>query len=491
MIASGLTETEFTLEGLEEGNTYYWTVIPHDSFSTGFCIDHIYSFKINTPPITTLAYPSDGDIVPTGDVLLEYMGSDPDLDVLEYYLYLSTDLDEVKNRAENARQLVGPEHTIESPQPGSVYYWTIIAKDNQTLGTCNDGIFSFIVNSPPTLISVGDQEVYAGSEIMLDVNGTDDDESHVDLLEFSLIEGPMNMTIDPDSGEIRWTPVLEEIGSHTVKVQLTDGLDPVNISFQVEVLGLSEEDGEEGDSSSWIYVIVGIIVLVILLVIAALVAFFFIRKGRKEEEEETQSENLETGKIPDFTTGQLQTGATTTYPGSPPGPSAPAGQPRIGGPSSEPTKVQQYAPQTPPGQQGGGRGGPPPIQGQQMRPSVGPTPPEVQPSGIKPPQQASPDQPSDPVEKPTQDMPPQGTEQIEEKGMEPPSPIEQPSDRVPQTETPDKSFTPPEANPPQPPGETEGMDPFSQQPGDDEIPTTRPEEKPSDDVPNQEKDQDH
>jgi hypothetical protein len=39
------------INGLELGATYYWTVIPHDGNSYGECLDGIFRFTINTPPL--------------------------------------------------------------------------------------------------------------------------------------------------------------------------------------------------------------------------------------------------------------------------------------------------------------------------------------------------------------------------------------------------------------------------------------------------------
>jgi DNA-binding MarR family transcriptional regulator len=44
-------ETSYNVEDLDIGATYYWSVIPHDGLNYGSCLEDIFSFKINTPPI--------------------------------------------------------------------------------------------------------------------------------------------------------------------------------------------------------------------------------------------------------------------------------------------------------------------------------------------------------------------------------------------------------------------------------------------------------
>jgi hypothetical protein len=45
-----LEDTEMGTEGLTQGKTYYWTVIPSDGSSHGSCSNKVRSFKLNSPP---------------------------------------------------------------------------------------------------------------------------------------------------------------------------------------------------------------------------------------------------------------------------------------------------------------------------------------------------------------------------------------------------------------------------------------------------------
>jgi len=45
-----LEDTEMGTEGLAQGKTYYWTVIPSDGSTQGSCSNKVRSFKLNSPP---------------------------------------------------------------------------------------------------------------------------------------------------------------------------------------------------------------------------------------------------------------------------------------------------------------------------------------------------------------------------------------------------------------------------------------------------------
>ncbi|MEA3558864.1 MAG: putative Ig domain-containing protein, partial [Candidatus Thermoplasmatota archaeon] len=295
-IAERMNETEFTITDLEEGETYYWTVIAKDEYSTGTCINKMFSFLVNVPPVTRLEYPSDGEMVSCNDLALEYVGSDLDKDAIEYHLYISTEKEDVQSRADSVHHLAGPTFMMDDVQPGVLYYWTVIAKDDHTFGTCTDGIYSFTVNIPPIIDTVEDLQVPAGSEILVDVNVTDEDQ--MDTFEFSLLDGPTGMTIVSNTGVISWIPEITDIGTYTIRVQFSDGLDQVNISFNIEVLEvLAEEDEGDGGSSSGAIIIAGIAVVIVL--IGALVIFLLIKKrGKGKEVEEPRPEIEESENIP-------------------------------------------------------------------------------------------------------------------------------------------------------------------------------------------------
>ncbi len=433
-IAEAINETEFILVDLEEGNTYYWTAIPHDIYSTGTCIDETFSFFVNVPPVTELEYPQDGEIVPYNDLALECVGNDPDMDSMQYHFYISTIMEDVETRAESAHHIAGPIFRMEEVQPGAVYYWTVIAKDDHSYGICIDGIYSFTVNIPPTIDAVEGQQGNVGSEIEVDINGTDADAPIMDTFEFSILEGPDGMTIVPATGMISWTPVVADIGVHTIKIQLSDGLDSVNLSFQIEVMeALAEDDDGDDRSSSGVIIIAGIAILAIII---AAVVIYLIMKKRDEDEKakEPRQETVHVIKIPDLGSGPIQGGTPTIERTTPPDPLVSGRLETIQtvssepvAPPQEPTPVPQTEPPAPP------KAPPeptaPPVPEQPEAPlSETPTPPE-QPEAVGPPQettpatQPEPPAPPEPVQAPPQEpapVPPSPPEPVQTETQPPP-----------------------------------------------------------------------
>ena len=70
-----------------------------------------------------------------------------------------------------------------------------------------------ITSAPPTQATVGQRYIYAIAAN--DVDG--------DPLSFSLVAGPIGMTIDPASGLVQWTPGAAQVGPQDVQVRVDDG----------------------------------------------------------------------------------------------------------------------------------------------------------------------------------------------------------------------------------------------------------------------------
>ncbi|CAN5612751.1 hypothetical protein BH11PLA2_BH11PLA2_40530 [soil metagenome] len=67
-------------------------------------------------------------------------------------------------------------------------------------------------SSPLTLANVG--QGYADTAVAADPDGQ--------ALTFTLLGGPEGMSIAPDTGLLTWTPVLADVGSHSVRVRVSD-----------------------------------------------------------------------------------------------------------------------------------------------------------------------------------------------------------------------------------------------------------------------------
>jgi hypothetical protein len=73
-VVTDFNETSFRVENLEVGGTYYWTVIPYDVLQSGICLDDLFIFVVNTPPIVVPI--SDQKVIVGTEFFYEILGSD-------------------------------------------------------------------------------------------------------------------------------------------------------------------------------------------------------------------------------------------------------------------------------------------------------------------------------------------------------------------------------------------------------------------------------
>ncbi len=170
--------------------------------------------------------------------------------------------------------------------PGKTYYWTVIPDDTCTYGTCTNGVFSFRVNNRPILGTVKDQFISEGDEFLFKLEGSDKDAD--DTLVYALESGPSGMKVRGSTGMLVWTPKSGQAGTHTVKVNVTDGHETVLVQFRVVV---SEKAGLN------IGLIIGIVIgVLVLIIVAVLLYVFVIRKKEEEGKEEVKEEEDEETK---------------------------------------------------------------------------------------------------------------------------------------------------------------------------------------------------
>ena len=80
--------------------------------------------------------------------------------------------------------------------------------------------FADVPNYPPSITSVPIKRVQANHLYYYQVIANDPEN---DKLSYFLDQGPDGMTVDRNSGEIRWTPTRLDIGTHTVTIRVNDG----------------------------------------------------------------------------------------------------------------------------------------------------------------------------------------------------------------------------------------------------------------------------
>ena len=128
-----------------------------------------------------------------------------------------------------------------------VIFWTPTAKgDYSVVVKVSDGSLSDTqsftikvskppappVNHAPIITSIPGDIAIIGIAYLYDVNATD---PNGDVLTYSLTKKPDDMTIDPTTGLISWTPASKQIGANVVIVKVSDGKKFATQSFTITV----------------------------------------------------------------------------------------------------------------------------------------------------------------------------------------------------------------------------------------------------------------
>jgi len=243
------------------------------------------------PPTSTLIGPANGGRSTSDHILLEWEGSDPEDEQLTYDIFLHPTQAFVEGWRDEALYLEDHEGinlTVTGLEQGRTYYWTVRPFDTGSYGICTSGVQSFRVNFKPTFKDVLEVETaHAGSEFKLKITASDRDPEDPPNLRFSLIESPEGMTINVETGMIRWTPTEDQVRLHLVTVLVTDGIDTNTVDFDIEVK-------EASSSSSLVFLY--IIIPAVLLIGVGIGVFFLLRKKKNLEEEAKRKEEEEAKK---------------------------------------------------------------------------------------------------------------------------------------------------------------------------------------------------
>lgn len=207
---------------LPEGDLV-WTVIPRDPWKTGKCLDGRWNLTIkvppNTAPYSTLVSPPSGKVFGNQSIDFRWDGYDAEDDKIQYKLEVR---DAFTGDLYVERYIFGKNTTLWLP-PWS-YTWTVLPSDGQLWGWCKNGTWSLAVSGPvnrmPEISSLPPKHAWVGKEYGYQVKARDPDG---DMLTFSLMDAPANMTIDVKGGFLGWTPGPADIGARDVTVLVMDG----------------------------------------------------------------------------------------------------------------------------------------------------------------------------------------------------------------------------------------------------------------------------
>ena len=250
------------------------------SVNDGEVVKHhrfVLTVLISTPPKVTLSSPLDGMKVSPSALVFQWEAHDDDEDDLTYDIYLSDNEPFVSSLNEEVRVIQEWEEDHFTPyvlEAGKTYYWTVVPNDGCSDGKCLSGRFSFTVNELPQIAKISSQSAMVGDAYELLVMVDDGDDNS---LRYSLDAAPDGMTIDEDLGFIDWIPGEDQEGDHKVIVNVTDGIDSVQMSFLIEV-------ERSGPSVASMVGIIGAVVMALVL-ISLCVGFLVWKKGRSPADE--------------------------------------------------------------------------------------------------------------------------------------------------------------------------------------------------------------
>jgi len=150
---ANLTDTTYSITGLDDEETYYWRVKVTDSFDNevyatptdGWSFD-VYIFE--PPSSFSLVSPENGDTTWTGDTTFTWeQSNDPDTgDNITYKIWWATDSNFTQDldSASSANTSIALNDFSDDTQ----YWWKVRAQDTNTTGTWSDETYNFHVYIP-------------------------------------------------------------------------------------------------------------------------------------------------------------------------------------------------------------------------------------------------------------------------------------------------------------------------------------------------------
>jgi hypothetical protein len=163
--ASGLTLSRYTIENLNDGVTYYWTIIPKIGDIDGLCIDTYWKFTLNfnaAYPIVSLISPKNGSIVKSLKPSLLWSVNYDGLEQVTYDIYIdSNENPEMKMGSYSSTQFI-PEDNLENQK---TYYWRIVPKAENIIGPSSE-VWSFTTKAINDTDQKDGKEIYKPDEVL-------------------------------------------------------------------------------------------------------------------------------------------------------------------------------------------------------------------------------------------------------------------------------------------------------------------------------------
>ncbi len=159
LIADSIAAATYNATGLNDDETYYWTVRATDSNTGGTWASDTLMFQTNmpeSPTAFTLTSPVNGSVVSDNDTTLSWNGStDPDPGDTPYYDVWLANAADMSGAVLIADSIAGTSFNVNTLVDDETYYWTVRATDSNTGGTWASDTLMFLTFTPESPIAFG------------------------------------------------------------------------------------------------------------------------------------------------------------------------------------------------------------------------------------------------------------------------------------------------------------------------------------------------
>jgi hypothetical protein len=178
----------------------------------------------NQPPRVILISPPNNSVQSSRSVHLTWQGIDPDDVFLTYTLRVS---DRPFSQGINLTNVTTDHYfDLKNLFNNITYYWSVDASDGKSNASdVSIDVWSFTIrifpeNNPVRITSNPNTTAWVGKEYSYNLTSMDADG---DIPIYSIVSSPTNITLDPSTGRLRWTPTTSDIGNQTIIIQVADG----------------------------------------------------------------------------------------------------------------------------------------------------------------------------------------------------------------------------------------------------------------------------
>jgi hypothetical protein len=326
VIEQDYTDTKLIVDDLDNGKTYYWTVIPKLNNINGTCISGIWSFTVDIPlPRAILKIPENNSIItstlPTLVWSVEYEGSKS----ISYDIYFGTNKDPPLEFEKSTTTYFAIDTKL---QDNTTYYWKIVPWVGKYEGFSSE-IWSFTVklkqdkipkfgielylNPNPLKIKPG--EVKLVSAIVTNLGEQKDN--------FTVLIGDINNT-KLTAENYRQNTLEIEPGKNKeflITINVIEGTEPgfenINIIAQsklaekynlhvqdsqvltIKILEKDIQSGRDRNQPISIFYFSILLLIIILIIISIIILIIVRKKASKKDYEEIETQYIITEAPPD------------------------------------------------------------------------------------------------------------------------------------------------------------------------------------------------